>query len=99
MRKIANPHLAQLQMQLKFTSPKKRREFLRATEELLDIIEPDKQYPFDFVCFKITGYHPKGLPQELIGGRDLADDLSIFLWKLSGQVEDPVTEQAEGIYA
>ena len=98
MRKIANPHLAQLQMQLRFTSPKKRREFLRATEELLEIIESDKQYPFDFVCFKITGYHPKGLPGELIGGKDLADDLSIFLWKLSGQVEDPVSEQAEGIY-
>jgi RNA polymerase primary sigma factor len=98
MRKIVNPHLAQLQMQLKFTSPKKRHEFLRATEQLLDIIEPDKQYPFGFVCFKITGYHPKGLPQELIDGRDLADDLSIFLWKLSGQVDDHVSEQPEKIY-
>jgi RNA polymerase primary sigma factor len=98
MRKIANPHLAQLQMQLKFTSPKKRREFLRATEELLDIIEPDKQYPFDFVCFKITGYHPKGLPQELINGKDLADYLSIFLWKISGQVDDPVSEQGQKVY-
>jgi RNA polymerase sigma factor (sigma-70 family) len=98
MRKIANPHLAQLQMQLKFTSPEKRREFLQAAEQLLDIIEPDKQYPFDFVCFKITGYHPKGLPQDLINGRDLADDLSIFLWKLSGQVDDSVSEQPEKIY-
>lgn len=98
MRKIANPHLAQLQMQLKFTSPKKRREFVRAAEQLLEIVEPEKQYPFDFVCFKITGYHPKGLPEELINGRDLVDDLSIFLWKLSGQVDDPVDEQAQDIY-
>jgi RNA polymerase primary sigma factor len=98
MRKIANPHIAQLQMQLKFTAPKKRREFLRAAEQLLDIIEPDKQYPFDFICFKITGYHPKGLPQELINGRDLADDLSLFLWKLSGQVDDLVSEQPEEVY-
>ncbi len=98
MRKIANPHLAQLQMQLKFASPKKRREFLQATEKLLDLIEPDKQYPFDFVCFKITGYHPKDLPQELIDGRQLAEDLSLFLWKLSGQVDDSVGEHDEDIY-
>ncbi len=98
MRKITNPHLAQLLMQLRFTSPKKRHEFLPAAEQLLDIIEPDKQYPFDFVCFKITGYHPKGLPEELIKGSDLADDLSIFLWKLSGQVEDHAGEQDEQIY-
>jgi RNA polymerase primary sigma factor len=98
MRKISNPHLAQLQMQLKFTSPKKRREFLQAAEQLLDLIEPDKQYPFDFVCFKITGYHPKDLPQELISGDRLVDDLSIFLWKLSGLVDDAVSDYDEQIY-
>ncbi|MBN1391990.1 MAG: sigma-70 family RNA polymerase sigma factor [Sedimentisphaerales bacterium] len=98
MRKIVNPHLAQLLMQQKFTSPGKRHEFLKNTEQLLDIIEPDKQYPFDFICFKITGYHPKGLPQEVIKGGDLADDLAIFLWKLSGQVEDPADEQPEKLY-
>ncbi|MFA5422959.1 MAG: sigma-70 family RNA polymerase sigma factor [Phycisphaerae bacterium] len=98
MRKIANLHLAQLLMQLKFTSPGKRHEFLKNAEQLLDIIEPDKQYPFDFICFKITGYHPKGLPQEVIKGGDLADDLAIFLWKLSGQVEDAADEQPEQVY-
>ena len=98
MRKIVNPHLAQLQMQLKFTSPEKRHEFLEATERLLNIIEPDKQYPFNFICFRITGYHPKGLPGELISGRELADDLSILLWKLSGLVDDPVSEKDEHIY-
>jgi RNA polymerase primary sigma factor len=98
MRKIVNPHLAQLQMQLKFASARKRRQFLYATEQLLDIISFDKQYPFDFVCFKITGYHPKGLPQELISGKDLADDLSIFVWKLSGMVDDSVTDQAQQVY-
>jgi RNA polymerase sigma factor (sigma-70 family) len=98
MRKIANPHLAQLQMQLKFTSPKMRREYLQAAEQLLDLIEPDKQYPFDFVCFKITGYHPKDLPHELISGAQLADDLGLFLWKLSGLVDDPVSEHDEQIY-
>jgi RNA polymerase sigma factor (sigma-70 family) len=98
MRKISNPHLARLQMQLKFTSPKKRREFLNAAEQLLDLIEPDKQYPFDFVCYKITGYHPKDLPHELISGDRLADDLSIFLWKLSGLVDDSVSDYDEQIY-
>ncbi|MBN1796134.1 MAG: sigma-70 family RNA polymerase sigma factor [Sedimentisphaerales bacterium] len=98
MRKISNPHIAQLLMQLRFTSVAKRKQFLNHTENLIYIVEPQKEYPFDFICFKITGYHPKGLPQELIKGEELAADLRIFLWKLSGQVEDEVEGKGENIY-
>lgn len=85
-------------MQLRFTSPEKRRKYLETTEALLDIIEPQKEYPFDFICYKITGYHPKGLPGEIITAKELTDDLHIFLWKLSGQVDDPADEQGQNVY-
>ena len=97
MRKISNPHIAQLQMQLRFTSPAKRKEFLKATEGLLDIVRPDQQYPFEFICFKITGYNPKGLPKELIDGQTLIDDLQLFLLKLSAQVTDKLEEHDDEI--
>lgn len=85
-------------MQLHFTSESKRKLYLKHTEDFLQIIEPQKEYPFDFVCFKITDYHPKNLPQELIDGQTLIDDLRVFLWKLSGQVNDKVSQLDEKVY-
>ncbi len=98
MRGIRNHHLEQLLMQLKFVSPGKRAEYLKATEQLFHSIDPQKQYPFEFVCFRITNYHPKDLPEELIDGDELAEDLQIFVWKLSGKVAECVDEQNEKVY-
>jgi RNA polymerase primary sigma factor len=99
MRKIKSPNLAQLLLQLRFTPEAKRRAQLEAAEKLYSLVEPDRQYPYDFVGFHITGFHPKiGLEQELIAGRDLRDDLQIFIAKLSGKLATPVAQETERIY-
>jgi len=99
MRKIGSPGLAQLLSQLRYTPQKKRRKQLDAAEKLFDIIEKDKEYPFEFVCFRITGFHLKSaVGSELIKGADLLEDLRIFVSKLSGQLAQPVTEQTEKVY-
>jgi len=99
MRRIETQSLAQLLMQLRFTPVKKRRKQLDATEKLFAIIEPDKEYPFDFVHFKITGFHYKGeSEQQLIKGDELLEDLRIFISKLSGKLALPVTSQKEKVY-
>ena len=41
-------------MQLRFTPEKKRRKQLDAAEKLFAIIDKDKEYPFEFVFFRIT---------------------------------------------
>ena len=69
MRPIKNQNLAQLLIQLRFAPHKHRQKQLDAAEKLLAIIEKDKEYPFDFVCFRITGFHPKD-PPEGSGQRD-----------------------------
>jgi len=99
MRKIKNQNLAQLLMQLRFTPQKKRRKQLDAAEKLLAIIQSDKEYPFEFVCFHITGFHPKALPeQQPIKGDELAEDLRIFIVKLSSQLVLAVAEQNQKVY-
>ncbi|MHC4911828.1 MAG: sigma-70 family RNA polymerase sigma factor [Planctomycetota bacterium] len=99
MRQIKDRNLAQLLMQLHFTPPKQRRKELEAAEKLFATIEKDKEYPFEFVCFRITGFHPRGLPElEPIKGDELAKDLHVFIAKLSGQVAQSVTEQNQKIY-
>jgi RNA polymerase primary sigma factor len=99
MRKMKCHNLAQLLMQLRFTPETKRRAQLEAAEKLYRLIEPERQYPYDFVGFHITGFHPKsGLEQDLIPGRDLLDDLQIFIAKLSGKLATAVTQEAEKVY-
>lgn len=99
MRQIKNQNLAQLLIQLRFTPPKKRRKQLESAEKLLEIIENDKEYPFEFVCFHITGFHPKDMQeQQPIKGNELAADLRIFIAKLSGQLALEAAEQGQKVY-
>jgi RNA polymerase primary sigma factor len=99
MRPIKSHNLAQLLMQLRFTPEKKRRKQLDAAEKLFAIIDRDKEYPYEFVCFRITGFQPKSeIESELIKGDELLEDLRIFIFKLSGKLANPVTEQSQKIY-
>lgn len=99
MRVIKNKKLAQLLMQTKFAPEGQRRKQLDAAERLIWLIDKSRGYPFEFVCFHITGYRPKGpAAQELIEGSELADDLRVFIVKLSGQLALFVAEQEEEIY-
>lgn len=99
MRKIKSPNLAQLLMQLRFTPEPKRRAQLAAAEKLYSLIEEDRGYPYDFVCFHITGYNPKTqVEQELVRGRDLRDDLQIFITKLSGRLATAASQENETVY-
>jgi RNA polymerase sigma factor (sigma-70 family) len=87
-------------MQLRFTPENKRRKELEAAERLYALIDEQKQYPFDFICFHITGYHPRGgMDQEILDGRALRGDLELFIGKLSGKLAAPVDEQSEKVYS
>jgi RNA polymerase primary sigma factor len=99
MRRIKSDKLGQLLMQLRFTPESKRRAQLEAAERLYALVQEDKQYPWDFVYFHVTGFHSKdSLEQELLGGRDLLDDLRIFIAKLSGRLATPVAQQSEPVH-
>jgi RNA polymerase primary sigma factor len=99
MRGITNPHLAQLFMQMRFATAKQRRKQLDAAEKLLTLIDAARNYPFEFVCFHITGFRPKGLgAQNLIPGSELISDLRTFIARLSARVAAPASAQKEKIY-
>jgi len=99
MRKIKSQSLAQLLLQLRFTPEKKRLKQLDAAEELYAVIDSEKEYPFEFVCFRITGFHPTGsAAEELIKGDELLDDLRLFISRLSVRLAHPVTEQSQKVY-
>jgi RNA polymerase primary sigma factor len=99
MRKIRNEELAQLLMEVRFAPARQRQKQIERAEEFLEIIEKDREYPFEFVYFKITGFRPKGdVSQRMLRGAELADDLRIFIWKLAGQVSQPADVQTDELY-
>jgi RNA polymerase sigma factor (sigma-70 family) len=69
--------------QVRFTPPPRRMEQLGRAERLLAEIDPNKQYPYQFVCYRITDYRPDSYPDLLIDGKDLTHDLGLFLSELA----------------
>ena len=98
MIKAKNPLLRDLFDQLRFAPAEQKRKHLAAAEKLLLTLNPGREYPFDFIVFRLTGYRPRlETCQELIGGRELLADLQVWTRQLSGQIEEPAAQQGEEI--
>ena len=86
-------------MQLRFTPIGKRKKQLTEAVKLLDIIEKEKEYPFEFVYFRITGHQSSsGRVTEIIKGEQLSEDLRILISKLSGQLAEKADSLTEKVY-
>lgn len=75
--------LKELLDQLKFTPSGRRLEQVQRAQTLLSEIEPEKQYPYQFVCYRITDYRSEAYPELLIAGSDLEHDLGQFITELA----------------
>ena len=77
---FTHPALAQLtDQQVRFAPPARRQEQLARAEKLLNEIDPAKQYPYQFVCYRITDFRPESYPDLLIAGADLLGDLRLMI--------------------
>src|SRR5580704_13396053 len=73
--------------QMGFTPQDARLTQLAAAEELLLEIDPAKAYPFNFIVFRITGYHPKQIDQALLTGMALQHDLGLLVELVSDTLD------------
>ena len=64
-----------LNRQLAFAPQAVQRTRLEAAESLIRSIDANRQYPIDFVTFKLTGYRPDDSAQEHVVGTILRADL------------------------
>lgn len=100
MRKIENPILAQLFMETGFVPRDQQLKQLHAAESLYKILQPAQEYPYDFICFKITGYRPNTYPTvRSIMGSDLIKNLPKYIHKQSARLHLHVAQQKEKIYS
>jgi len=101
MSEIRQPALKELTEQLAGTDKRKslvpvaqrRAQFERAGQ-LLGTIEPTKNYPYSFVCFRVTGFRSAAYPDLVIPGHDLRHDLKVLIERLDRSLPALPIEQA-----
>ena len=79
--------LADLARQMEFTPQETRAAQLNAAEELLHTVDPNKAYPLDFVVYRITGYRPKKVNEDLLTGLALQHDLGLLVENVSESLD------------
>ncbi len=85
--------------QLRFAPGEQKKKQLAAAEQLMMILDAERQYPYDFIVFRITGYRPRmEVSQQLIDGKDLLADLRVWIAQLSDELELEIAESGERVY-
>ncbi|MCE5339861.1 MAG: sigma-70 family RNA polymerase sigma factor [Planctomycetaceae bacterium] len=99
MRKIENPVLSQLFMETSFVPRAQQIKQLAAAESLYKILSPEQEYPYEFICFKITGYRPKNSASTVpISGGELLKSLPKYIHKASARLRLRTDQESEKIY-
>ena len=79
-----NPAIRELRDQLVRFAPRERRwEQVAQTERLLAEVAPERVYPYEFLCYRITNYRPSDNLSVKILGRDVLHDLRLLVEDLS----------------
>jgi RNA polymerase sigma factor (sigma-70 family) len=98
MSSYCHPILRQLKEQQARYAPKERRlEQIDRAEQLLGEILPEKSYPYEYLCYRITGYRPEGMPALLLEGCDVRHDLRMFVEELSGTLAQKIEQAREPV--
>ena len=64
-----HPALKQLkEQQARFAPGERRLEQIDRAEKLLAEIDAAKRYPYEYLCFRITGFRPDGAPALILDG-------------------------------
>jgi RNA polymerase sigma factor (sigma-70 family) len=96
MAAFKNPDMAQLGHQLALSPRRQRLAQIAGAERLLELVEPQREYPYDFVCFHLTGYRPLRVSKRApLKGQVLISDLVRLIEHLSQTAAIPATALRE----
>jgi len=79
--------------QVRFAPPARRREQQARAEKLLSEIDAAKQYPYQYICFRVTEFRPNAFPDLLIDGSDLQHDLRQMIDALAVVTLDEISKR------
>ncbi len=74
------PVLLQLRDQLARYAPHEKKLVQACNaEKLIEELDPQRTYTYEYVCFRVTGFRPDAIPNELISGEDARHDLRLLV--------------------
>lgn len=80
--------------QVRFAPVARRWEQVGRAARLLGEVDPDKVYPYPFVCYRVTDFRPDSPADVLIRGSDLKHDLAEFIKRVERSIPPVPIEQA-----
>lgn len=99
MRGYQNEPVEELAKQLVAGLLRLRKGYIDSAEELLRIVKPSLEYPYEFVVYMLTGYRPRRrAPIEPLAGKTLRGDIQRMILDLCNSFELPVDAYDEKVY-
>lgn len=84
--------------QVRFAPPAKRLEQLKRGEQLLNEIEPAREYPYQFICYRLTEFRSDAHAGLVMKGQDVLHDLGLLINDLATSLPAvPVEEVPEEV--
>jgi RNA polymerase primary sigma factor/RNA polymerase sigma factor len=83
--------------QSRFAPRVKKLQQVEAAERLISEIDPQRDYPYEYVFFRVTGYRPNVAEVTKISGADLLHDLRLFVEDLSDSADMSVENIGEQV--
>jgi len=94
-----NASIAQLRdQQVRFAPRDKKLEQIERTEKLLRELDPAKRYPYDYICFRVTGFRPESVPEGSMSGDNVRHDLRCLIEDLSESANLRVDEIGQPVH-
>jgi len=94
-----NPALRELRDQLvRFAPREKKIQQADAAERLLAELDPQRSYPYAYLCYRITHYRPQEHSRLLISGEEAIHDLRLLIEDLTDAAEIPAEQAGERVW-
>jgi RNA polymerase primary sigma factor len=94
-----NPLIKQLRdQQVRVASRDKKLEHVGRAEKLLAEVDPGRNYPYEYLCYRITEYRPDTAAGVTVPGKDLAHDLRLFVEDVSDSADVKVEDAGEPVH-
>src|SRR3954447_3182015 len=93
------PALAELRdQQVRFAPREKKVEQVNRAERLLAEIDQDREYPSDYLAYRITDYRPETTPSVAVNGKEVIHDLRLFVEDVSDAANITAEDAGEPVH-
>lgn len=84
--------------QVRFAPRAKRLEQAERAERLLSELDLAREYPFDFIYYRVTDFRPEAHSRKMVSGEDAAHDLRLFVEHVTESLDLRLDEAKEPVH-